>query len=47
MQSDADRFFATLDDNHDGELDPDEIAHYEYEVAPDVPGHVAAEARPG
>ena len=36
MQSDADRFFATLDENHDGELDPDEIAHYEYEVAPDV-----------
>ena len=25
MQQDADRFFATLDTNHDGEIDPDEI----------------------
>jgi hypothetical protein len=36
MQADADRFFATLDENNDGELDPDEIAHYEYDIAPDV-----------
>ena len=36
MRADAARFFATLDTNHDGELDPDEIAHYENEVAPEV-----------
>ena len=29
MSADAARFFATLDTNHDGEIDPDEIAHYE------------------
>ena len=29
MQQDAERFFATLDTNHDGEIDPDEITHYE------------------
>jgi Ca2+-binding EF-hand superfamily protein len=55
MQADADRFFATLDENSDGELDPDEIARYEYEVAPDVqvmsrlkraPGEPAKAARP-
>jgi Ca2+-binding EF-hand superfamily protein len=36
MQADAARFFATLDTNHDGEIDPDEIAHYEWEIAPDI-----------
>ena len=36
MQADADRFFATLDLNHDGEIDPDEISHYETVVAPEV-----------
>jgi hypothetical protein len=36
MQADADRFFATLDTDHDGEIGPDEIAYYEWEVAPDV-----------
>jgi Ca2+-binding EF-hand superfamily protein len=36
MQADADRFFAKLDTDHDGEIDPDEIADYEYEIAPDV-----------
>ena len=36
MQADALRFFATLDTNHDGELDPDEVARYENEVAPEV-----------
>src|SRR3954467_346586 len=29
MQKDSDRFFAVLDTNHDGEIDPDEISHYE------------------
>ena len=36
MVADADRFFATLDTDHNGEIDPDELAHYEWEVAPDI-----------
>lgn len=36
MQADAERFFALLDVNHDGEIDPDEIARYEDVVAPEV-----------
>ena len=36
MQADADRFFAKLDTNHDGQIDPDELAQYEYEVAPEI-----------
>jgi EF hand domain-containing protein len=36
MVADAERFFATLDGDHNGEIDPDELAHYEYEIAPDV-----------
>ena len=34
MEQDADRFFATLDVNHDGEIDPDEITRYETQIAP-------------
>ena len=36
MQQDAERFFATLDVNHDGEIDPDEITRYEDTVAPEI-----------
>jgi hypothetical protein len=36
MQKDAELFFARLDVNHDGEIDPDEITHYEEAVAPEV-----------
>ena len=36
MQADADRFFAKLDNNHDGRIDPQEITAYEWEIAPDV-----------
>ena len=36
MQQDSDRFFALLDVNHDGEIDPDEISRYENVVAPEV-----------
>jgi Ca2+-binding EF-hand superfamily protein len=36
MQADADRFFAKLDADHNGEIDPDELANYEYEVAPEI-----------
>ncbi len=34
MEADAARFFAKLDTNKDGELDPDEIENYETVVAP-------------
>ena len=56
MVADAARFFATLDTNHDGEIDPDELAHYEWEIAPDIqvmsktrraPGQPAPKARDG
>jgi Ca2+-binding EF-hand superfamily protein len=36
MQQDAERFFAVLDTNHDGEIDPEEIEHYETVVAPET-----------
>ena len=36
MVADADRFFATLDTDHNGEIEPDELANYEYEIAPDI-----------
>ena len=36
MQADAERFFATLDSNHDGEIDPTELGFYETEVAPEI-----------
>jgi len=34
LQSDCDRFFQALDIKHDGEIDPDDITHYEDEIAP-------------
>lgn len=34
--ADADRFFATLDTNQDGAIDPVELDHYELEVAPEI-----------
>jgi hypothetical protein len=36
MQQDAERFFAVLDVNRDGEIDPDDITRYETEVAPEI-----------
>ena len=36
FQADAARFFGTLDVNHDGEIDPQEIIRYETQVAPEV-----------
>jgi len=35
LTADADRFFATLDTDHDGEIGPDEIQHYEEVIAID------------
>ncbi|HEY0270516.1 MAG TPA: hypothetical protein VGC10_05965 [Sphingomonas sp.] len=34
--ADADRVFATLDINHDGEIDPQEVIVYERDVAPEI-----------
>ncbi|HET8611498.1 MAG TPA: hypothetical protein VFL92_01895 [Sphingomonas sp.] len=34
--ADADRFFDTIDLDHSGEIDPQEMQHYEYEVAPEI-----------
>jgi len=36
MQADAERFFATLDTDHDGHIRSEELVRYEWEVAPDV-----------
>ena len=36
MQDDAERFFATLDVGHDGEIDPEDVTRYENVVAPEV-----------
>ena len=55
MRADADRFFATLDSDHDGEIGPEELINYEWEIAPDIqvnsrvkraPGEVARNPRP-
>jgi hypothetical protein len=36
FQADAARFFARLDTVHDGVIGPDELLHYETEIAPEV-----------
>jgi len=36
LAADADRFFAKLDTNHDGEIDPVELDQYELEIAPEI-----------
>jgi len=36
FEADALRFFATLDTDHDGEIGPDEVEHYESDVAPEI-----------
>lgn len=36
MEGDAARFFATLDSNHDSNIDPEELAVYESDIAPEV-----------
>ena len=47
MKADAVRFFATLDTNRDGKIDPDELGHYEYEIAPDIQVMSRTERAPG
>src|SRR5215472_1474781 len=44
MVADAERFFAKLDTDHDGEIGPDEISNYEYELAPEI--QVMSRTRP-
>lgn len=36
MRADAVRFFQTLDSNHDGVIDPEELVVYESEITPEV-----------
>jgi hypothetical protein len=36
MLADADRFFVKLDTDHNGEIDPDELANYEWQIAPEI-----------
>lgn len=36
LAADAARFFATLDTNRDGEIDPQEVIVYEHDVAPEI-----------
>lgn len=36
FEADAARFFAVLDRNHDGEIDPDDIDYYESTIAPEI-----------
>jgi Ca2+-binding EF-hand superfamily protein len=36
MEADSERFFATLDTDRDGEIDPVELTRYEREVAPEI-----------
>lgn len=36
MVADADRFFATLDLDHDGQIEPEELVRYEWQLAPEI-----------
>jgi len=47
MKADADRFFATLDSDGDGEIGPEELIHYEWELAPDVQLSSRLKRQPG
>jgi len=47
FEADAERFFKVLDTNHDGQIDPDELANYEYEIAPDIQVMSKTQRAPG
>lgn len=47
MVADAERFFAILDTNHDGQIDPDELDHYEWQVAPEIQVNSRTRRAPG
>jgi Ca2+-binding EF-hand superfamily protein len=36
MKGDADRFFDTLDTDHNGEIEPEELVRYEWQLAPEI-----------
>lgn len=36
MVADAERFFATLDLDHNGQIDPEELVRYEWQLAPEI-----------
>ncbi|MFL6829142.1 MAG: EF-hand domain-containing protein [Sphingomicrobium sp.] len=55
MKADAGRFFRTLDEDANGEIGPEELVRYEWDVAPDIqvnsrtrraPGDTSAKPRP-
>jgi Ca2+-binding EF-hand superfamily protein len=47
MQADADRFFAKLDRDHNGEIEPEELVAYEWEVAPEIQVNSKRKRLPG
>lgn len=47
VRADADRFFARLDTDHDGEIDPDELVQYEWQVAPEIQVNARLRRQPG
>lgn len=47
MVADAERFFAILDTDHDGRIDPDEIDHYEWDIAPEIQVNSRTRRAPG
>jgi Ca2+-binding EF-hand superfamily protein len=47
MQADAERFFAVLDTDADGEIGPEELIHYEWELAPDIQVNSKLRRAPG
>ena len=47
MKADADRFFTVLDTDADGQILPEELIQYEWEVAPDVQVNSRLKRQPG
>jgi Ca2+-binding EF-hand superfamily protein len=47
MQADAERFFAVLDSDGDGQIGPDELIQYEWEIAPDIQVNSRLKRQPG
>ena len=47
MRGDAERFFATLDTDHDHEIEPEELIRYEWEVAPEIQINTRTRRAPG
>ena len=47
LEADADRFFSVLDANSDGQIEPDELADYEWQVAPEIQAMSRTRRPPG